>query len=58
MSHTIAPTQQIKTISDLLKALDELEKEHICKFDIVRGSGRSGQTASWKCECGKVVKSN
>lgn len=53
---TIVNTTDIKTIGDLLKALEKLE--HVCSFEIVRGSGQSG-TPSWKCsDCGKVVKSN
>ena len=53
---TFVDTNNIKTIGDLLKALESLE--HVCSFDIVKGSGQIG-TPSWKCkECGKVVKSN
>ena len=53
---TIIPTPIIKSLADLLKALETLE--HVCSFEIVRGSGQSG-TPSWKCsECGKVTKSS
>ena len=47
----------LKTIADLLKALDELEQQHICKYEIVRGTC-SNVGSTWKCECGKSVKSN
>ena len=54
---TFAPTTPLKTIADLLKALDELEQQHICKYEIVRGTC-SNVGSTWKCECGKSVKSN
>lgn len=54
--NTIVNTNEIKTIGDLLKALETLE--HVCSFEIVRGSGQSGKP-DWKCsECGKIVKSS
>ena len=53
---TIIPTPLIKSIDQLLLELSKLE--HVCSFEIVRGSGQSG-TPSWKCsECGKVTKSS
>lgn len=51
---TIVPTPIIKSLADLLKALETLQ--HVCSFEIVRGSGQSGTP---RCsECGKVTKSN
>ncbi len=57
MSHTIVNHAPLRTIADLLKALDELEQQHICKYEIVRGTC-SNEGSTWKCECGKSVKSN
>ncbi len=54
---TIINHTPLKTMSDLLKALDELEQQHICKYEIVRGTC-SALGSTWKCECGKSVKSN
>lgn len=58
MSKSHTPTPIIRSLAELLVALDELDKVHVCRFEIVRGSGLLGQTAEWKCRCGKTVRSN
>lgn len=47
--NTIINHPPLKTIADLLKALEQLE--HVCSFDVVEGG-------VLKCECGKIVKKN
>jgi hypothetical protein len=44
---------QIKTINDLLKAIDTLP--HVCSYT---KAVTSDGVSVWKCECGKVIKPN
>lgn len=54
---TFVPEPVLNNVNDLLKALEELNKVHICDFKILRCNGKDG-TPTWKCDCGKTVKSN
>jgi len=50
---TFIPVPVLRNINDLLSALAELEKDHVCKFNV---SKNTDSQIDYKCSCGKAVK--
>ena len=50
---TFVPVPVLRNINDLLKALAELEKDHVCKLNVVKNTDSQ---VDYKCDCGKTVE--
>ena len=50
---TLIAKQVLNSIDDILLSVSKLEKDHVCKLNVVKNTDSQ---VDYKCDCGKTVK--